>query len=233
MSKDSKPTLDPHTGQTTTGHSWDGLQELNTPLPRWWLWIYYATIIWSILYWIVYPAWPLLHGATTILYEGKPVGTPDAGAFWRILAEYGAVSMFTAPTAFRAIKREDASGALMAGHDLGALGAHVDAEAVGQQEVAQLRPHRDRLPGVVFVGETAYRGGSQHRVDLHAHRGVGVRRREASADDVAPAGRLQLRQPASPQVPDLDVLRGRRAGLGGRDRPLRACAGGAGRGRRR
>ena len=51
---------------------------------------------------------PLLVGATTILYEGKPVGTPDAGAFWRILAEYGAVSMFTAPTAFRAIKREDA-----------------------------------------------------------------------------------------------------------------------------
>jgi len=66
---------------------------------------------------------PLLTGATTILYEGKPVGTPDAGAFWRIIAEYGAVTMFTAPTAFRAIKREDASGALMAGHDLGALRA--------------------------------------------------------------------------------------------------------------
>ena len=46
---------------------------------------------------------PLFHGCTTILYEGKPVGTPDAGAFWRVISEHGAVAMFTAPTAFRAI----------------------------------------------------------------------------------------------------------------------------------
>ncbi|MEA2904444.1 MAG: propionyl-CoA synthetase, partial [Alphaproteobacteria bacterium] len=50
---------------------------------------------------------PLLHGCTTILYEGKPVGTPDAGAFWRVISEHGVVAMFTAPTAFRAIKKED------------------------------------------------------------------------------------------------------------------------------
>ncbi len=66
---------------------------------------------------------PLLTGCTTILYEGKPVGTPDAGSFWRIISEYGAVTMFTAPTAFRAIKREDAAGSLMAGHDLSSLRA--------------------------------------------------------------------------------------------------------------
>ena len=62
---------------------------------------------------------PLLHGCTTILYEGKPVGTPDAGAFWRVIAEHGVVALFTAPTAFRAIKKEDPEGALIAGHDLG------------------------------------------------------------------------------------------------------------------
>ena len=44
----------------TTGHEWDGLQELNRPLPRWWLWLFYATIVWSVGYWVVYPAWPLL-----------------------------------------------------------------------------------------------------------------------------------------------------------------------------
>ena len=44
----------------TTGHEWDGIQELNTPLPRWWLWMFYATIIWSIGYWVVYPSWPLI-----------------------------------------------------------------------------------------------------------------------------------------------------------------------------
>lgn len=50
---------DHHTGTETTGHEWDGIKELNTPLPKWWLYVFYATIVWSIGYWIVYPAWPL------------------------------------------------------------------------------------------------------------------------------------------------------------------------------
>jgi propionyl-CoA synthetase len=62
---------------------------------------------------------PLLHGCTSILYEGKPVGTPDAGAFWRVIAEHGCVALFTAPTAFRAIKKEDPQGKLLAHYDLG------------------------------------------------------------------------------------------------------------------
>jgi propionyl-CoA synthetase len=62
---------------------------------------------------------PLLHGCTSILYEGKPVGTPDAGAFWRVISEHGCASMFTAPTAFRAIKKEDPQGKLFAQYDLG------------------------------------------------------------------------------------------------------------------
>jgi len=61
---------------------------------------------------------PLLHGATTILYEGKPVGTPNAGAFWRVIAEHKAVALFTAPTAFRAIKKEDPQGKLLQDYDL-------------------------------------------------------------------------------------------------------------------
>ncbi|MCX7364176.1 MAG: propionyl-CoA synthetase [Alphaproteobacteria bacterium] len=61
---------------------------------------------------------PLLYGATTILYEGKPVGTPDAGAFWRVISEHKAVALFTAPTAFRAIKKEDPDGKLLKQYDL-------------------------------------------------------------------------------------------------------------------
>jgi propionyl-CoA synthetase len=61
---------------------------------------------------------PLLTGCTTLLYEGKPVGTPDAGAFWRVIAEHGVKSLFTAPTSFRAIKREDPQGKLLEGYDL-------------------------------------------------------------------------------------------------------------------
>ena len=61
---------------------------------------------------------PLLHGCTTVLYEGKPVGTPDPGAFWRVIAEHGVAALFTAPTAFRAIKREDPEAEHLRGHDL-------------------------------------------------------------------------------------------------------------------
>ncbi len=64
---------------------------------------------------------PLLVGATTVLYEGKPVGTPDAGAFWRVVAEHRVKALFTAPTAFRAIKKEDPSAVLLAGHDISSL----------------------------------------------------------------------------------------------------------------
>ena len=64
---------------------------------------------------------PLLVGATTILFEGKPVGTPDAGVYWRVIAEHRVKALFTAPTALRAIKREDPEGRLPAGHDLSSL----------------------------------------------------------------------------------------------------------------
>jgi cytochrome c oxidase cbb3-type subunit 3 len=56
--------IDKLTGIATTGHEWDGIHELNTPLPRWWLWTFYACIVWAIGYWVVYPAWPLLTNST-------------------------------------------------------------------------------------------------------------------------------------------------------------------------
>jgi propionyl-CoA synthetase len=61
---------------------------------------------------------PLLHGCTTVLYEGKPVGTPDAGAFWRVISEHGVRTLFTAPTAFRAIRQQDPEGEHIGRYDL-------------------------------------------------------------------------------------------------------------------
>jgi propionyl-CoA synthetase len=61
---------------------------------------------------------PLFHGCTTVLYEGKPVGTPDAGAFWRVIAQHGVSTLFTAPTAFRAIRQQDPEGSQIARYDL-------------------------------------------------------------------------------------------------------------------
>jgi propionyl-CoA synthetase len=66
---------------------------------------------------------PLLKGCTTVLYEGKPVGTPDAGAFWRVVSQHGVRVLFTAPTAFRAIKREDPRGEHLERYDLAGLRA--------------------------------------------------------------------------------------------------------------
>src|SRR6185436_18243487 len=65
----SGPAKDIVTGTATTGHEWDGIQELNTPLPRWWLWLFYITIVWAIAYWIVYPAWPLVSSYTVGLFN--------------------------------------------------------------------------------------------------------------------------------------------------------------------
>src|SRR3954466_13806161 len=61
---------------------------------------------------------PLFHGATSIMYEGKPIGTPDAGAFWRVISQHKAVAFFTAPTAFRAIRKEDPDGSFIRRYDL-------------------------------------------------------------------------------------------------------------------
>jgi propionyl-CoA synthetase len=61
---------------------------------------------------------PLIHGCTSIMYEGKPVGTPDAGAFWRVISQHGVAAFFTAPTAFRALKREDPDGKFIRANDL-------------------------------------------------------------------------------------------------------------------
>jgi cytochrome c oxidase cbb3-type subunit 3 len=60
----AKIEKDAVTGTETTGHEWDGIKELNTPLPKWWLYVFYATIVWSIGYWVIYPAWPSLGGYT-------------------------------------------------------------------------------------------------------------------------------------------------------------------------
>ncbi len=79
---------------------------------------------------------PLIHGCTTVLYEGKPVGTPDAGAFWRVVEEHGVSVLFTAPTALRAIKKDDPEGQLVDDYDLSSLralflaGERADPESV-------------------------------------------------------------------------------------------------------
>src|SRR5690606_38682507 len=61
----SERKIDEVSGVETTGHDWDGIEELDNPMPRWWLWTFYATIVWAIAYTIAYPAWPLVNSATS------------------------------------------------------------------------------------------------------------------------------------------------------------------------
>jgi propionyl-CoA synthetase len=80
---------------------------------------------------------PLIHGNTTVLFEGKPVGTPDAGTYWRVIAEHRVAALFTAPTAFRAIRRDDPEGLHLRRHDLSSLrslflaGERADPDTIG------------------------------------------------------------------------------------------------------
>ncbi|MDB5553882.1 MAG: hypothetical protein JWL86_3866 [Rhizobium sp.] len=89
---------------------------------------------------------PLLNGNTTILYEGKPVGTPDAGAFWRVISEHGVKAMFTAPTAIRAMRREDPEGKLAGNYDLSGMralflaGERADTESLKWAETLLGKP---------------------------------------------------------------------------------------------
>lgn len=80
------PNLDKISGQTTTGHEWDGIRELNTPLPLWWLYTFYATIVVAVLYWIAYPAWPLISS-----YTPGVLGYTNRGQVAQDLADIKAV----------------------------------------------------------------------------------------------------------------------------------------------
>src|SRR5260370_19114470 len=77
---------------STTGHAWDGIEELNTPLPRWWVWLFYALIVWSFGSWVVYPAWPTISGCTTGLfgYSTRAQVATDLADLRKIRGEKGA-----------------------------------------------------------------------------------------------------------------------------------------------
>jgi cytochrome c oxidase cbb3-type subunit 3 len=83
----------------TTGHVWDGIEELNTPLPRWWLWTFYATLLWGLVYTIAYPAWPLINGATEgfLGYSTRGELAEDLAAHEAKNAELTAALAATAP----------------------------------------------------------------------------------------------------------------------------------------
>jgi cytochrome c oxidase cbb3-type subunit 3 len=85
MDARSGPEIDAATGVATTGHEWDGIRELNNPLPRWWLWVFYACIVWSVGYWVVYPSWPLVSG-----YAGGVLGWSSRESVDEALAALGA-----------------------------------------------------------------------------------------------------------------------------------------------
>lgn len=96
------------TGMETTGHEWDGIRELNNPLPRWWLWTFYATIIWGIIYTIAYPAWPLVTRATGG-FIGYSTRAEVAAEIERVDAQNAEVSAQLASADLSALSTDDAA----------------------------------------------------------------------------------------------------------------------------
>jgi cytochrome c oxidase cbb3-type subunit III len=102
-----KPEIDDVTGVETTGHEWDGIKELNKPLPKWWLYVLYGTIIWSFAYWVVYPAWPLISGYTRgVLGHSQRQAVTESVEAARIAQS--AVNDLIAKTSFAEIKADPA-----------------------------------------------------------------------------------------------------------------------------
>jgi cytochrome c oxidase cbb3-type subunit 3 len=127
--------VDRITGTSTTGHEWDGIKELNTPLPRWWVWLFYITIVWAIGYWIVYPAWPTISSNTKGVfgYSSRSEVASDLAALHTLRGAKGA-ALATAPLAEIAANPELRTFALAQGkaafgdncapcHGTGAAGA--------------------------------------------------------------------------------------------------------------
>jgi hypothetical protein len=100
---------------------------------------------------------PLMLGATSVLYEGRPVGTPDAGAYWRVAAEHKVKALFTAPTAIRVIKKQDPGGTHLGKHDRCGEPVGGGLRVKPQGGVAKGKPHRGEAP-VEWIGSAASAG---------------------------------------------------------------------------
>ena len=154
---------------------------------------------------------PLLHGCTTVLYEGKPVGTPDAGAFWRVIAEYGIACLFTAPTALRAMKKEDPRAELVE-----------RLRSLGLSHPVPRR--RARRPGFRRLGRAGARSPGDRPLVADRDR-VGHRRQPGGDRPTAGQARQHLHADAGLRPPR--PRRGRQAGPrrhDGHDRPQAAPA---------
>jgi propionyl-CoA synthetase len=155
---------------------------------------------------------PLLHGASTILYEGKPVGTPDAGAFWRVISDHKVSALFTAPTAFRAIKKEDPNGGLLAKYNVSHLkylflaGERADPNTVQWAEALLRVPVIDHWwqteTGWGIVGNCAGLGGApvKHGSSSFPLPGYDLRVLNESSEEVkrGQTGALSVRLPMPP-----------------------------------
>jgi cytochrome c oxidase cbb3-type subunit 3 len=88
----AKHEVDAVSRTATTGHEWDGIKELNTPLPRWWVWLFYATIVWAFGYWVFYPAWPTIGGYTTgvLGYTNRTQVAADLADLQKVRGDRGA-----------------------------------------------------------------------------------------------------------------------------------------------
>lgn len=230
MSDDDKHT-DEHTGVDTTGHTWDGIRELDNPLPRWWLWIFYASIATAIVYWVLMPAWPGISGHTRGLRDHSDRDNVAAEVA-RMRTERGALSARLTGATLEQIERDPA---------LQAYALAAGGSVFGDNCATCHGPGGTGFKGYPNLRDDVWLWGDGSLNDIETTIRVGIRsgHPDARVSQMPAFGRDGMLQPA--QISDLTqyvlALSGRRADRNAviRARPVYAaqcvaCHGPAGKG---
>ena len=193
----SEKQIDELSGVETTGHEWDGIKELNNPLPRWWLWTFYATIVWALAYTIAYPAWPLISSATTgvLGYSSRADVKTELAA-----AEAAQARPMSKPSQAKSVSEILADDNLrqfaIAGGRCGLQGQLRPVPRLRRAGLARLsQPQRRRLA----LGRQARRDLPDHR----PRRPVRRRRRHTHSSEMPAFGRRCSSRSRSPRSPPM------------------------------
>ena len=189
------PEIDPHTGVETTGHQWDGIKELNNPLPRWWLFVFWASVVVAVGYWILMPAWPALPGM-----QGYTSGTLQQSDRSDVAAETAAMRRDRNALSAR-LAAVDASS-ILRDHDLSQLAMSLGESAFGDNCATCHGAGGRGAKGFPRLADDVWLwGGKLEEIERTIRYGIRSGHAEAHTSEMPAFGRDEFLQPA--QISDL------------------------------
>jgi len=192
---DPSPEIDSHSGVETTGHEWDGIKELNNPLPRWWLFIFWASVAVAVVYWIIMPAWPALPG-----FQGNTVGVLGQSDRVTVAADVAKVKATRAELSSR-LMAQDAAG-ILKDHDLSQLALALGESAFGDNCATCHGAGGRGASGYPRLADDVWLwGGGLNDIERTIRYGIRSGHSEARLSEMPAFGRDQFLTPA--QIGDL------------------------------